>query len=147
METQMAKKRSMNMARSVEAAGGESLPQSKTAAAKRFLSENPELVTQHTHKELAELISQKYGFAPTAGDVANAKGLILKGSPKGSLRRRSASVATPFAATISVISTAAPKAPVAAASATDAVNATLNLVRAVGLEQATAIISGLTKSN
>ena len=144
----MAKKKSPNSANSAIAAGSEDLPQTKTAAAKRFLVENPDLVATHTYKELAGLISQKYNFSPTAGDVANAKSLISKTRPKAALKRRSSAVATSSEALAFTVLTAVPtpsKKP--AAAATDAVNATLNLVRAVGLEQAAAIISGLTKAN
>lgn len=143
----MAKKSSVSADGSTFAAGGEDFPKTKTAAAIRFVEENPDLVATHSHKQLAELISKKYNFESAPGDVANAKALVRKGRRHVGLKRRAAKKAgrSVAAATATSDLTPAISAP-ASASATDAVNATLNLVRAVGLEQAAAIISGLTKS-
>lgn len=132
------------------AAGNDDKPQTKTGAAKKFLRENPDLVENHTYKELAEMISKAYGFSPTTGDVANAKALILKSKTGSGPKRRPAAVTSsarmPVAATATApAATSTPTAKAAAATATNAVDATLSLVRAVGLEQASAIISGLSK--
>jgi hypothetical protein len=131
------------------AAGHDDKPQTKTGAAKKFLRENPDLVEKHTYKELAEMISRTYGFSPTTGDVANAKALIMKGRTGSGPKRRPASVTSsprvPAAPAATASAVAAPAARATAASSTNAVDATLSLVRAVGLEQASAIISGLSK--
>jgi hypothetical protein len=153
MEMQMAKKRPQTTESStMSAAGNDDMPQTKTGAAKKFLRENPDLVENHTYKELAEMIAKKYGFAPTTGDVANAKALIMKGRSGSGPKRRPVSASAPRLALSTPAAPAAPTAPAvkavaASASAANAVSATLDLVRAVGLEQASAIISGLSKSN
>ena len=87
-------------------------------------------------------VKQRYGFNLQNSDVSNARFFLKKaGGVKGvrrvKVRKQRGSLA------------AAKPAPVAAAKpvevAGDVVSATLDLVAAVGLEQARAIISGLGK--
>lgn len=129
-------------------------PANKTAAARRFISEHPEAVT---YSDIIAGVQSQHGFEIKNGDVSNAKAYLRKAGDNKGIRkvkgrkkigtlaeRRAAKAAANNTAVNNTANTAAPK-PVATASSGDVVSATLDLVAAVGLAQARAIIAGLGK--
>ena len=107
-------------------------PANKTAAARKVISENsPDM----PYAEIVAGVKEQYGYDLKNGDISNAKSYLRKASGKKALRKVKGKKRGMAA------KSAAPA--VKAAAATDTVSATLDLVAAVGLEQARAIIAGL----
>lgn len=136
-------------------AAGVSRPANKTAAARKFISEHPEAVT---YSDIIAGVQSQHGFEIKNGDVSNAKAFLRKAGDNTGIRkvkgrkkigtlaeRRAAKAAANNTAVTHTANTAAAPKPAATTSSGDVVSATLDLVAAVGLAQARAIIAGLGK--
>ena len=118
-------------------------PTTKTAAAKKWIAENPATAS---YAEIISGVKSEYGFDLKSADIANAKTFFRKSGKT----RGDGAVKTPKIRRSTLIKAKLPRKSAATnpetggkMSSGDAVSATLDLVAAVGLDQARAILAGL----
>ena len=117
-------------------------PSTKTSAAKKWIAENPAIAS---YAEIIAGVKSEYGFDLKNADIANAKTFLRKSvkSPgKSSVKTRKTRPALIKAKLPRKAKTAKPEIG-GKTSTGDVVSATLDLVAAVGLDQARAILAGL----
>ena len=114
-------------------------PASKTAAAKRWIAENP---TVTSYAEVIAGVKSQFGFDLKSADVANAKTSLKKSGKVRAVKMRQTRITTLLSTSKSAKSGTTRAG---TSNNVDIVSATLDLVAAVGLDQARAIIAGLGK--
>lgn len=125
-------------------AGSAERPANKTTAARMYISDHPEA---QTYSEIIAGVKTVYGYDIKNGDVSNARAFLRKsgGKVKGIRKVKGRKKIGTLAERRAAKAAAAQPAAVTATSSSDVVSATLDLVAAVGLAQARAIIAGLGK--
>ena len=117
-------------------------PASKTAAAKKWIAENP---TVTSYAAVIAGVKSQFGFELKNADVANAKTSLKKSGKVRAVKVRKARPTALLSTSNAGKSVMSGTTHVGTSNDVDVVSATLDLVAAVGLDQARAIIAGLGK--
>ncbi|MDB5387299.1 MAG: hypothetical protein JWM11_2945 [Planctomycetaceae bacterium] len=117
-------------------------PASKTAAAKRWITENP---TVTSYSEIIAGVKSQLGFDLKSADVSNAKTSLKKSGKVRAVKTRKTRPTALLSTSTAGKSAMSGTEHAGTSNDVNIVSATLNLVAAVGLDQARAIIAGLGK--